>query len=891
MYLRTGISKTFIGFLALISMATGCTEQKGVLYRSDNFTVYRDRVVQGPYEARVESPAKIISTYRSTASENFSRLITFKFSINEKDNEARPGADHRILIGEEHSSPVIVFGSMEGESPDAEGLMLPVNYSYTFRLDFRPVLKAFEEKGYYEAWDGSRIASQDFKGVFIAGDARPLSWDFVNLASNGLELKDPDGDGIYELTVVLNPFDEKSEAVREWKLEGDLSARPSYSSDQPLVDALFALSLEEMQKNIEADSTFRTGSMWGGVWTRDVSYSTLLALAVIEPDVAKISLMHKVKRGRIIQDTGSGGAWPVSSDRLTWALAAWEIYKYTGDRDWLEKVYPIIKNSLDDDEHTIRDSSTGLNHGESSFLDWREQTYPKWMDNADIYHSENLGTNVVHYQANRICAEMAALLGEPGEAYLLRAEEIRKGINKELWMEDAGYYGQYTYGRSYPILSPRFEALGEALAVLFGVAGKERAGDVLSSAPLTPFGVTCIYPQIPGIPPYHNNAIWPFVQSYWNLAAARVGNEEVLNHGLAAIYRPAALFLSNYENFVATNGDFVGTEINSDRMLWSMSGNMAMVLRVFMGMSFEANGIAFQPAIPEAYAGRHHLSSFRYRDMILDISVNGFGNSISTISLDGNVLESPFIADSLKGEHTIVIELRNESFSGMGMNLVDNVFSLPNPQAIIEDGILSWNPVPGARNYRVYRNGSVLEETIENKFTVDNKLFGEYMVTAMDSLGHESFACDPRTFVPEGGRKRIETEAFAPASAFPSAGYSGKGYVRIAPGENRDMRIPISVEEEGNYLLFVRYANGTGPWNTDNNCAIRTLYVNGEENGVLVFPQRGTGEWADWGLSNQKMIRLKKGRNELQISFESWNTNMDGEINEALLDYLELVKL
>ena len=36
---------------------------------------------------------------------------------------------------------------------------------------------------------------------------------------------------------------------------------------------------------------------------------------------------------------------------------------------------------------------------------------------------------------------------------------------------------------------------------------------------------------------------------------------------LAAIYRPAALFLTNKENFVADNGDFAGTVIYSSNML------------------------------------------------------------------------------------------------------------------------------------------------------------------------------------------------------------------------------------------------------------------------------------------------------------------------------------
>ena len=56
------------------------------------------------------------------------------------------------------------------------------------------------------------------------------------------------------------------------------------------------------------------------------------------------------------------------------------------------------------------------------------------------------------------------------------------------------------------------------------------------------------------------------------MAAARSGNEEAVMSSIASIYRPAALFLTNKENFVADNGDYKGTEINSSNMLWSLSG-------------------------------------------------------------------------------------------------------------------------------------------------------------------------------------------------------------------------------------------------------------------------------------------------------------------------------
>lgn len=43
------------------------------------------------------------------------------------------------------------------------------------------------------------------------------------------------------------------------------------------------LAVDEMVNNIEQDGTLRTGALWGGVWTRDVSYSAILSLSYMVP--------------------------------------------------------------------------------------------------------------------------------------------------------------------------------------------------------------------------------------------------------------------------------------------------------------------------------------------------------------------------------------------------------------------------------------------------------------------------------------------------------------------------------------------------------------------------------------------------------------------------------
>lgn len=884
------IALFLIGVILVISCQKNESSTEEKLYVSENFTIYKDKIIQGENVAKAILPTHLKSNYKSPVSSTFSRLLKFKFSINEKDNELPPGLDHWIIIGEdEHESPVLTFGETPQSIPDNPGTFLPTNYNYTFKVDVSSVLNQFEENGYYETYEGTRVANEDFKGFYIAGGSEPLSWDFVNLDQKGLVLKPTEDPNIYSITVTLNPYDESVARDKEWKLSEDISSCPKYTSQQPIVDALFNLSLEEAIKNIEPDSTLRTGAKWGGVWTRDVSYSILLAFAYHEPEVAKISLRKKVKRGRIIQDTGSGGAWPVSTDRTTWCLAAWEIYKVTGDNAWLDEVYPIIKNTLDDDYKTIYDNRFGLYSGESSFLDWREQTYPKWMDNRDIFVSHNLGTNVVHFQAHRILVEMAKIKGEPFEVYSDRAEAIKKGINDYLWIQDKGYYAQFLYGRGDLILSPRYEALGEALAILFDIADLDKSASIVSKSPLTEYGATCIYPQIPGIPPYHNNGIWPFVQAYWNWAAAKTGNEAVLNHGLASVYRAAGLFLTNYENMVADTGDFLGTEINSHRMLWSMAGNLAMVHRVFMGMEFKTDGLYLNPVVPKSYGGEKNLSNFKYRNSILNIAVKGFGNKIKSVTIDAKPTDKAFISSDTEGMHDIVIELAKNEFPHQDINRVENHFTPTTVLASKEENVLKWQAIKGIDEYRIYKNGDLFKTTVDTFLETEAETYASYMVSAVDEKGYEGFSSEPVVFAKNV--QIFEMEDFASASKLPYSNFSGRGFVEISLDKNNEILMPLNIEKEGDYLLDFKYSNGSGRWNTNNKCAIRSLSINNEYEGVIVMPQRGMDEWSDWGFTNNHKVRLNAGINSVKIHFEDWNNNMNIDVNSAMLDYLRIVSI
>ena len=706
-------------------------------------------------------------------------------------------------------------------------------------------------------------------------------------------MKDPDHNGIYETTMIFNAKKDQKSTAAHWKLTKNTAAFPQYSSDEKLSNALYNMALEEMTNAVEPDSTFRTGKEWAGVWTRDISYSIILSMAYMQPKVAMKSLMRKVNaNNRIIQDTGTGGAYPCSTDRMIWATAAWEVFKATGERKWLEKAYDIIKNSIADDEQVAYDTETGLVRGESSFLDWREQTYPKWMQPADIYESENLGTNAVHYQANIILSEMAKILKftEVSEKHKALAEKIKSGINTYLWMPEKGYYAQYLYGRNFKSVSPKSEALGEALCILFGIADSEKAQSIIEKTPVMAYGIPCVYPQIPGIAPYHNDAVWPFVQSYWALASAKAGNGTAVAESIAAIDRAAALFLTNKENFVAGTGDFAGTQINSSNMLWSLSGNIAMVHKVIFGIEFGPGELFFHPFVPENYNGTRTLTNFKYRGAILDITIEGTGNKIKLFTIDDHPRNAN-LPSPLKGKHRIKMVMESDVSMATKINKVADYFSPETPFARIDNGMLTWEMVEKAVTYKVIKNGKPISTTAQNTFKIDSQAYAEFQVIAVDQNGIESFASEPVADLNLKSFAIYEAENASAKANFTYQGFTGSGFIETSKTVNPSINFEVEVAESGNYAVDFRYANGNGPINTENKCAIRSLNENENFLGTLVFPQRGVQEWSNWGFSNSMKVHFEKGKHVLTLILDAHDENMNGSVNQAMLDCLRVIKM
>ena len=657
-----------------------------------------------------------------------------------------------------------------------------------------------------------------------------------------------------------------------WERKNDLSAMPQLSTPFLMEEAVYNMGLDECINAVEPDSTLRTGLSWGGVWTRDVSYSTILSMAYMQPRAAMISLLCKIGRnGQIIQDTGTGGAWPCSSDREIWTVAVWELYKVTGDRKWLAQVYPVAKKSLIVDMQTLYDSSTGLVRGESSFIDWREQSYPRWMEPADIYDSKCLGTNMVHYAALLSAAEMARLSNDPAFEQQCRekAAQLKESVNEWLWMDDCGYYAQFIAGRKDDLLYTKSETLGQALAILYGVAEGERAERLSESMPVVEFGAPVFWPWIPDIPPYHNRAVWPFVQSFWMHASAMAGNEKGVLNSIGSLYRAAAMFATHKENFVADSGDWKGTQINSSNMLWSLSGALSVTFRVLFGMSYEADSLRFAPVVPKRLAADRRLEGFRYRDMILDIETEGYGDIVRSFELDGERQDEAVVPAELTGRHTVKIVLADRFRKDLDVNMQPGTSTPVTPVASLEADKLTWMSVDGAASYKVYVKGSEVAETAETEVVLSPEWKGDISVAAVSSDGVSSFPSEP---VFAG---TVVEKTFAP--------------VRLARHSD-EFTLEVEIPEDGIWYLSWNYANGNGDITTDRKCAIRTLYADGVRTDICVFPQRGVDVWDDWGWTSPVALDLTAGKHIVTLSFNTENDNMHIDINDFALRGLVLVK-
>ena len=733
------------------------------------------------------------------------------------------------------------------------------------------------------------------------------------------------------------------------------SGQPLLRTGNDLFDGLYALAIEETRQNsVESIQdgaynegrpmplkAFQTGAKWPYVWTRDLAYSVHLALAQFDPARAAESLLFKtsglkaaVKDGyahQILQDTGTGGSYPISTDRVVWLIGAMELLDYLDGRkrrEFIVRIQPIVRDTIEQDRRLVFDPEDGLYRGEQSFLDWREQTYPGWTADTvlPIGMSKAFGTNVAHYHVLARGAELARLAGAPKDAarYAAWAGKLKMAIRRRFRDPESGLHSAFLFADgTAPTRVRRHDLLGESLAILFGITPPGQARRVSEKYPTGPHGPPVVWPQESTVPIYHNCGIWPFVTAYWMLASRKVGNAPGTAAAMASLVQGAAQNLSNMENLDFVTGQawaeshgIRGPVINSERQLWSVAGYLAMVQKVVFGMETSRSGIRFRPFVPEiirrAYfpeSGKLSLTGLRYRNKRIDlhvqlpagaVPVNGVFQ-LARVELNGAPISAGYIAvRKLRPVNVWTLHLKAGAGGAAQIRKVDPtdrraIFGPGQPQwaepAITENrGRLTLHFQPGCRTpvtFTISRNGKVVAAGVTKRNWTDPgsrdfrncALF--YSICAVDRRSGNSSHFTPVRHFPVA-----EPTLVLPARELKPRG--GKllndhhiGYWG-APGDEVHSGT-FAPSRKGTFRIRVRYANGTCPINTGISCCVKRLEVlqgrGGRvvASGHLLMPGLGHGNWERFEWSSPIQAKLDPRRQyAIRIYEDEVSRNMSG---------------
>ncbi|MDI9237825.1 Six-hairpin glycosidase-like protein [Lysobacter sp. LF1] len=685
-------------------------------------------------------------------------------------------------------------------------------------------------------------------------------------------------------------------------IERDIAIQPMRSDTASvLFDGLFALAQDELQRAQVASITdnaydsgrpipcpcFETGEKWRYVWTRDLSFAADLALARLAPQRTRDSLRFKLSDARaggspgtyVLQDTGSGGSWPISSDRVVWFLGAAALPPSddTDAQRFADQTWSALTATLAQDRQYVFDEDMGLYRGETSFLDWREQSYPRWTadDVGFIGQSFALSTNVLHYRALRLAARLAHERGDARAAqYDAQADALARAIDRRFWRDDRGLYMSYIGTAAHPVPFEAYDLLGLALLIDSGIAPEDRARRALSNYPTLESGSPVIWPQQPGIAIYHNRAIWPFVSAYALRAARRLDDAPRIEHEIRSLMRGAALAASNMENFELTtqavhvdDGALSGPVVNSPRQLWSVAGYLQMVMEGVFGL--QADGSVL-PKIPVALVpmlfGERDTVSLQLRDGTIVLH--------RPAHVDGDLLVAGTTRREGDTRHVQLIgKQAPRAIADVRLDAAAFAPASPDAPTLREDGAQWRIDVPAGT--RLYVDGALRAEAIAQPrhATLPRRPAQQCLSLTRVAGGVESLHGPTRCV---GDETTVE-------GAWP-----------------RQWRAPTT----GRYALSVDFVNTHGPINTGITAAVKRLIVECEgqpaQTGPLVMPhgtamQRSSPVVIEAKAGGACRIGLLDGFNMSYLSHNAHYTGgaggIDGPLNAADIGALHVMPL
>lgn len=788
-------------------------------------------------------------------------------------------------------------------------------------------------------------------------------------------------------TFVLSSTQTQRDNKEKMRTVNENLQHPRVHSNSIFFDALYSMAVDDLHlDSVQAirDSSynkgesiacecFETGEKWNYVWTRDLAYSVHLSLAQFDPQRSINSLLFKTSGFRnqstpppqlpdnslqIVQDTGSGGSWPVSTDRVTWALGAAKVLENlsgTTRDEFATKTFAILIGTIEADRLAVFDARTGLYGGEQSYLDWRTQTYAPWIVNnlSRMAQSKALSTNVLHYHALHLAAELAREKNNStlAEKYTHWANNLKQKINDTFWRSDVNLYSTMTTSAEDSAAVSKYDSLGNSLAILLDVASTEQAKKIVAAYPATPMGIPVYYPQMPNVYVYHNRSMWPFVTAYMLNAAIKVNNDKMADNAIESLVRSAALNLSNMENLEWLTGKPFyddGPAISSRRQLWSVAAYLNMVTQTLFGIHTEQNNLTITPFLTPASVallGKGKQASFdnvlfngKKISVQLQLPESSTQESgiypVAQITLNGKAVAGAITETMLNDNNKVIVSFGALIKSTASLTIANNVNPLSHDDAKVfspeaptnlrlqqEQGhfVLEFDAQSNSNKetlvFNIYQDGKLIAAHLADKRwqdtqIADNKLRHCFSVESeFVRSGYKSLHAEPACNMGSTLQTIAVTDKRVRSNLQPTHDNHYAQPVLLEWGAPKDTLVfnRIKIKEPGTYAIQVRYNNRQHTIDSGVTNAVKTITIAKHQllqTGVVQMPNvQDLGDVYPINSSTEFTVTLKKGEYKIELGdyfnmsyltanqTYKGNGGLTGPINKASIAGITMVRI
>lgn len=386
----------------------------------------------------------------------------------------------------------------------------PVKFNREFEFDFDNNIVSTKQIGKFETY------SNEIKIFYLIADTEP---EILKLSQKAVE-------NFHELV------NDKKRHIR------DILKRSSFETNQPKFDKAFAWALISMDQlimqqpgaNRDVTGIFAGLPWFNNYWGRDtfISYpgavlttgnftearEILLSFAQFQNQDKNSTyygrIPNRVTVGDIIYNTTDGTPWFVK--------ALWEYFLYTGDRDLLVELYPVVKMSIEGTLKNFCDQNYFLTHGDAET--WMDARGGKgaWSPRGN----RAVEIQALWFQQLKAAVNISSILKETeaAERWVIISQILKVNFQKKFWSVDSQALFDHLDADGNPDLKIRPNQIF-ALSVPEEslLSGKQELAVLKEvTTKLTyPYGVASLWQHDPDFHPYHQYpAYYPKDEAYHN---------------------------------------------------------------------------------------------------------------------------------------------------------------------------------------------------------------------------------------------------------------------------------------------------------------------------------------------------------------------------------------